>query len=259
MVTIRPLRCASLLSVLLVLLARQTKAQMNAEPLRQELNGDGVGAHVAESISGFAGNTSGIVVGLGVLLGARSGRQFGYFNASADYTRLAGETLMAKAFTYVRTDYELSPFLWSELFGQMEADRIRRIALRELLGAGPRILLIRSRNAMLFFGTSYVLEYTRLRSDQAAVASSSVAHRWSNYLEFTWTIGKSTTLGETFYVQPRFDALSDMHTLSVTSLQFKLTSHLSSHIDTIVRYDTRQIPETKQFDITVKNMLDLRF
>jgi len=258
MVTIRVTCFDVLLTLLLVLPARQVKAQMNA-PLSQEITGDGVGAHVSESISSFEGNTSGIMVGLGAVLGVRAGKQFSYLNVSADYAHLAGETLIAKAFAYARTNYELSPGLWSEVFGQMESDRIRRISLRERVGAGPRILLFQSQSTSLFFGTSYMLEYTRLIPDQTNVDESSVAHRCSNYLTLNWKIGPTMALSETFYAQPRFDAPKDLHLLNTTSLQFKLTSHLSSHIDTMVRYDTREIVQTKQFDVAVKNMLDLRF
>jgi len=67
------------------------------------------------------------------------------------------------------------------------------------------------------------------------------------------------TLSQTFYVQPRFDALEDLHFLSVTGLEFRLTTRFSSRIDTTLRYDTRQIPQTKQYDLAVKNMLDFRF
>jgi hypothetical protein len=141
----------------------------------------------------------------------------------------------------------------------MESDRIRRISLRERIGAGPRILLFQSKSTSLFFGTSYMLEYTRLIPDQTNIDESSVAHRCSNYFTFNWKIGPTMALSETFYAQPRFDAPKDLHLLNTTSLQFKLTSHLSSHIDTMVRYDTREIVQTKQFDVAVKNMLDLRF
>jgi hypothetical protein len=249
---------SALVTLLLVLLVRQVKAQMNV-PLSQDISGDGTGAHVSESISSFEGNTRGIMVGLGAVLGVRVGKQFSYLNASADYAHLAGQTLIAKAFAYARSNYQLSPYLWSEVFGQMESDRIRRISLRERIGAGPRILLFRNQNAWLFFGTSYMLEYTRLSPIQANVDGSSVAHRFSNYLTINRLIGPTVALSETLYVQPRFDAPKDMYILNVTSLQFKLTSHLSSHIDTMVRYDTREIVQTKQFDVAVKNMLDLRF
>jgi len=258
MVTIRVTCLDALLALLLILPARQVKAQMNV-PLSQEITGDGVGAHVSESISSFEGNTSGIMVGLGAVFGVRAGKQYSYMNASADYAHLAGQTLIAKAFAYSRTNYELSPVLWSEVFGQMESDRIRRIALRELIGAGPRILLFQDQRTSLFFGTSYMLEYTRLSPDQPNIDATFVAHRFSNYLTLHWKIGPTMALSETFYAQPRFDAPKDMHLLNVSSLQFKLTSRLSSHIDTMVRYDTREIVQTKQFDVTVKNMLDLRF
>jgi len=258
MVTIRVACFGVSLALALVLLDRQVRAQMNV-PLSQEVTGDGAGAHVSESISSFEGNTRGIIVGLGAILGVRSGKQFSYMNVSADYAHLAGETLIAKAFAYARTNYELSPVLWSEVFGEMESDRIRRISLRERVGAGPRILLFQSQSTSLFFGTSYMLEYTRLIPDQTNVDESSVAHRCSNYLTLNWKIGPTMALSETLYAQPRFDAPRDLHLLNTTSLQFKLTSHLSSHIDTMVRYDTREIVQTKQFDVAVKNMLDLRF
>jgi hypothetical protein len=227
--------------------------------MEQEIRGDGVGAHVSESIASFEGNTSGILVGFRLLFGVRLGRHFSYLNSTADYARLGGDTQMAKGFAYVRQDYEFTPFLWSEIFGQIEADRFRRIARRELLGAGPRLALLQNPCMALFVGTAYMLEFTRLSLDGPDPHPSSLAHRSSNYVAFTWRLWQSAALSQSLYVQPRFDALEDIHFLSVTDLEFKLTARLSSRIDTTARYDTRQTPQTKQYDLVVKNMLDFRF
>lgn len=234
------------------------KAQVNVEPLRREIATEGAAAHLSGSIATYLGNTEGLTLGGSALIGGRHGHHLGYASGSADYSHLGGATQAAKAFGHIRHNYQLLPFLWSELFAQMEADRFRRIALRELFGAGPRFRLTESSELSTFYGSAYMLEYTRLSESAGFVDRSDIAHRFSNYVALVWTPDQRTTLSETLYVQPRFDEFADYHVLSVLNLEFKITDRLSSRVDATFRYDSRHAPEVKPHDLEIKNSIDLR-
>jgi hypothetical protein len=238
--------------------SRPSNAQVNVEPLRREIATAGAALHLAGSIASYLGNTQGVTLGGMALIGGKLGRHMGYANGSADYSHLGGDTQAAKAFGHIRHNYEFLPFMWSELFAQMEADRFRRISLRELFGAGPRFRIAESSEVNCFLGTAYMLEYTRLSATAGVVDRSDIAHRSSNYVALTWTPDQRTTLSETFYVQPRFDAPSDVYLLSVMSLEFKITARISSRIDTTLRYDSRHAPEVKAHDLEIRNLIDFR-
>jgi hypothetical protein len=239
-------------------LPRSLNAQVNVEPLRREIASTGAAAHLAGSITSYLGNTEGVTLGGIALIGGRHGRHMGYATGSADYSHLGGNIQAAKAFGHIRHNYQLLPYMWSELFAQMEADRFRRISLRELFGAGSRFRISESSELNCFYGTAYMLEYTRLSPNAGPADRSTLAHRSSNYLSLTWTPDQRTTLSETFYVQPRFDDFSDAQLLSVMSLEFKISAWISSRIDASLRYDSRHPPEVKAYDLEIKNLLDFR-
>lgn len=233
-------------------------AQVNVEPLRREIASTGAAAHLAGSIASYLGNTQGVTLGGMALVGGQHGRHMGYAHGSADYSHLGGDTQAAKAFGHIRHNYLLLPFLWSELFAQMEADRFRRISLREVFGTGPRFRIAESNELNCFYGTAYMLEYVRLSADAGAVDRSSIAHRSANYVALTWTPDQRTTLSETFYFQPRFDAFADFRMLSILSLDFKISERVSSRIDATLRYESRHAPEVKPHDFEIRNLLDFR-
>jgi hypothetical protein len=237
---------------------RSLNAQVNVEPLRREIANTGAAAHLAGSIASYLGNTEGVTLGGMALIGGRRGRHMGYATGSADYSHLGGDIQAAKAFGHIRHNYQLLPFVWSELFAQMEADRFRRISLRELFGSGPRFRISESSELNCFYGAAYMLEYTRLSANAGLVDRSSLAHRFSNYVALTWTPDQRTTLSETFYVQPRFDEFSDAQLFSVMSLEFKISAWISSRIDASLRYDSRHAPEVKSYDLEIRNLLDFR-
>ncbi|HYO93459.1 MAG TPA: DUF481 domain-containing protein, partial [Polyangiaceae bacterium] len=231
-------------------------AQVNVEPLRRQLTEDGVGARIAARLTGYEGNAQGVELGANVLVGGRHGRHFGYSSAAGDYTRLNRATQVSKTFAHARHNYEWTHNLWSELFAQVESDRFRRITLRELLGVGPRVALLERDTLALFYGTAYMLEYTRVGENAGVVDRTSIAQRWSNYAAFTFTPDPRVSFSETLYLQPRFDDFADFHLLSVAGLQFALTPRLSSRIDVTFRYESRHPPQVRPFDLDVKNALE---
>src|SRR5690606_741678 len=133
-----------LASACAVSMPRPASAQVNVEPLRKELERERLGGRVGASLAGYRGNTEGVVMGALVLVGGHLSRHFGYVNAAGDYSRLGGSTQVAKTFGHVRHNYELLPWLWSEAFAQLESDRFRRIVLRELIGAGSRLAIVKT-------------------------------------------------------------------------------------------------------------------
>ncbi|MEI9947879.1 MAG: DUF481 domain-containing protein [Pseudomonadota bacterium] len=115
------------------------QAQVNVEPLRQQVTARKFGARINASVTTYAGNTQGVVFGGAALLGGRSKRNFGYLDLSGDYTRLSGVVSVAKWFVHLRHNFQINPDLWWEEYAQLESDRFRRVTLRELVGTGPRV------------------------------------------------------------------------------------------------------------------------
>ena len=233
-------------------------AQVNVEPLRNQLKQSGFGARLAASASSYAGNTQGIIFGSAALMGMRADRHAGFISLSGDYARLNHVVSVAKWFGHARHNYRLGDAVWWEEFGQLESDRFRRVVFRRLLGTGPRLQVFDSANFELFYGVAYMYEHSNLDSRENA-AGEGAAHRCSNYAAVTIRAHPKVTITSVSYVQPRFDAPRDVKVLSVTQADFAITGTIRSRIDVTVRYDSVGPADLSRSDLELKNALELVF
>jgi hypothetical protein len=247
--------------VLLVLASwgRPASAQVNVEPLRQQVAEQGFGARLRASVASYAGNTRGVIFGSSALVGVDGRRNFAFVSLSGDYSKLNGVVSVAKWFGHVRHDYQLNGFLWWEEYAQIESDRFRRVELRELVGTGPRFGLFQRAYLQIFYGASYMYEHTDLDTNASGGRGEGGAHRFSNYLSATLRAQERIVLSSVTYVQPRFDEPTDATVLSVNSAEFVVTKRLRSRIDATYRYDSVTPPDVRRSDLELKSALELAF
>ena len=234
-------------------------AQVNVEPLRRKVGEAGVSGEASGSLTAFQGNTAGMLMGGNLLVGARSSPHWAYTTATGDFSRFDHEVQVAKGFAHARYNYEFFPWVAGELFGQVEADRFRRINLRELLGVGPRWTLVQSVLFEAYWGTAYMLEHTQRSDAVTASDRSKTAHRFSNYVTLRYSPIETIALSSTLYVQPRFDDVEDVNLLSVSFVRFEITDLLHSRLDATVRYESRVPPNIETTDIEIKNSIGAAF
>lgn len=232
-------------------------AQVNVEPLRQQVTQRRFGARISASTTTYAGNTQGVVFGGSALVGGRTERNFGYLDLSGNYSRLAGVVSVAKWFAHLRHNFQLRSNLWWEEYAQLESDRFRRVQLRELVGTGLRLCVTSSKEFELFVGTSYMVEHTKL--DSAAVDSQGQGtfERWSSYVATTYRPQDRILLSSVSYVQPRIDRFSDYKVLSVSGADFAITARLHSRVDVTARYESKTPPDVQSGDLELKSSLEV--
>lgn len=235
------------------------RGQVNTEPFRQQVAAHGFGGRIRASVASYAGNTRGVIFGSAGIMGVNGKRHFAFITLSGDYARLNDVESVAKWFGHVRHDYQLNGFLWWEEYAQIESDRFRRVRLRELVGTGPRVGLVQSEAFQLFFGTSYMLEHTRLDTAVTDAPGQGLAHRSSNYISATLRAHERIVLSSVTYVQPRFDEPKDATVLSVNSAEFVVTPMLHSRMDVTYRYDSITPADVRKSDLELKSSLELAF
>lgn len=250
-------KISALLPCCVLLWSVTARAQVNVEPLRQQLKDDGWGGRVQASVATYAGNTEGVILGSAGFFGARGQRNVVYTTLSGDYARLNGAVSVAKWFAHGRYNYELTKMLWWEAYGQIESDRFRRVALRELVGTGPRVALLQTETVELFYGVSYMYEHQDYSTDEAD--ADRTAHRISNYLAVTVKAQERIVLSNVTYAQPRLTRFKDVDLLSVSSADFTVTKRLHSRLDAVVRYSSVVPSDIKRFDVEFKNSLEFLF
>lgn len=243
----------------LLTIARVATAQVNVEPLRQQVTARKFGARINASVSSYAGNTQGVIFGGAALAGGRTARHFGYVDVSGDYTRLGGIVSVAKWFAHLRHNLEIDSWVWWEEYAQLESDRFRRVQLRELAGTGPRVRVLGSRFFEVFLGTSYMVEVTQLNSSDADPAGQGIFERWSNYVAATLNPDERIVISTVNYVQPRIGHFSDYKVLSVSGVDFKVTERLHSRVDATARYESRAPSDVRHADLELKSSLEIRF
>jgi len=255
----RGVRIAALLAVG-CLVSFGAQAQVNVEAVRGDTDRQGVSGRVEASVTGLTGNTEGIIAGGSGRIQLRESRHFTFLYGSGNYTRLNQTTSIAKAMAHLRYNYEIDAWLWSELYGQVENDRFRRLTNRELLGAGPRFRLFESKQIGLFYGTSYMAEWENLNLATGDTASTStLSHRWSNYLTMSLSLGDRLSAGTTTYFQPRFDRFSDYRLLNETYLEAGITDVISTKVSTWMRYDSAPPDDVKPSDFLITNAFVAKF
>ena len=237
----------------------RASAQVNVEPLRQQVTERRFGARINASTTTYAGNSQGVVLGAAALLGGRTERNFGYLDVSGDYSRLAGVVSVAKWFAHLRHNFQLNPDMWWEEYGQLESDRFRRVQLRELVGVGPRFRLLHHEIFELFFGTSYMVEHAELDSADRDPEGQGTFERWSNYLAATLKPDERVLISTVTYLQPRISQFSDYKVLSVSGADFRITTYLHSRIDVTARYESFAPSDVRHSDLEFKSSLEVVF
>jgi hypothetical protein len=256
---VQPVRWLLVLVASSLFVSAHASAQVNVEPLRQQVTERRFGARINASTTTYAGNTQGVVFGGAALLGGRTERNFGYLDVSGDYSRLSGIVSVAKWFAHLRHNFQINPDAWWEEYAQLESDRFRRVQLRELAGTGPRFRIAHSEPFELYFGPSYMIEHAELDSADRDPAGQGTFERWSNYLAATLKPQDRILISTVTYVQQRIDRFADYKVLSVSGADFEITTHLHTRIDVTARYESFAPSDVRHSDLELKSSLEVVF
>ncbi len=165
-----------------------------------------------------------------------------------------------KDLEHLRWRFDLEEPLELEVFGQHERDEFRRLGLRLLTGAGPRLHLSKWKPMDVAIGTAYMIEYDKLQDDGLPDAGAhEVDQRWSSYFSVALSFGDPLKIGYTFYVQPRFDAFGDYRILSDLALVSTITKRWAVKFEYAFAYDSLPPFDVKSYDVTRTASVSLSF
>ncbi len=149
------------------------------------------------------------------------------------------DPFQAKVFEHIRYRYDLSNLLGFEAFAQHEYDRLRRLALRAVAGAGVRLDSDIGKRVHVAFGLAFMEQWEELTDVGAGDAVGVVLeHRLSSYLALAASLSESASLALTCYVQPRVDAFTDTRGLLDATLITAITRSLSLQFVLGMAWDT---------------------
>lgn len=242
------------------LMATSAHAQFNAEKLRDTHGREGFTPAFEGALTGRTGNSEGMLAGGAGIVRWRYAPHLFFVYARGDYARFNQETSVSRELAHARYNYEIRPWLFGELFGQVQRDGLQRLARRDLVGIGPRFALYDSVPFSLFFGTAYMLEHELIRVEAGAPdRHETLVDRSSNYLSTMVVPDDRVTFYFTVYAQPKIGDASDYRILAELSLQFALGKHFTTRIDGQLRYSSLPPTGVKGLDTELKNAFEWKF
>jgi hypothetical protein len=191
----------------------------------------------------------------------RRGRVLALALARGGYGTSQGLTLTKRTFEHVRTRAFLSCVWRWEAFAQHEYDQFRRLSVRAIAGTGPALQILNTKDFGLLAGAAYMYELERLDKREGTVDAGRQrnAHRASMYLTGTQKVNDKVSFAETVYVQPRFDAASDVRVLGEASITSQLSKRIALSDALTVAYDRSPPDGIKRYDTQLRVSLLVTF
>lgn len=168
----------------------------------------------------------------------------------------AGNTDFANAgYQHFRYNYKVSKWLTMEAFTQTQYNPILKLDFRYLLGAGPRLKLLKKENARIYIAALYMYEYDDIIND----AVNLYEHRISSYLTCTFSVFKTVELTSTTFYQPNIENTSDYRIANDSGLEIHINKHLNFKSTFNMLYDTKQPTGIPDLVYSFRNGLSIKF
>ena len=242
-------------AAVVLLVGAPARAQVNAEALRSTLRQNPNFLWLEGALVGRTGNTETMTFSASAFGGLTSEPHLFFSRLSADYGQARGDTTVARWMAHVRYNYRLTSFTALETLAQVQHDRFRRLAVRDLYGAGLRFDFLRVDDVELFAGTTYLFEHEVLEAVPGSASYKHFWHRSSNYAGVNMRAAPLVELSSVTYAQPRFDRPLDFRILSETLVSFTISKLLSARISASIWYDNRPPFGVRTYDVEIKNSL----
>jgi hypothetical protein len=164
-----------------------------------------------------------------------------------DITKSSGTDFENAGIAHFRYNYKIKDWLTAEAFTQAQFNKLLKVKFRWLLGAGPRVKLVKTKPFRMYMGALYMFEYEMLNDTNLINRD----HRLSSYLSFTLKIKDNLSIINTTYYQPKFSDFKDYRVSSQTDLKIGITKHFAfvvSYLYYMDKYPAVGVPnETHYF------------
>lgn len=151
-----------------------------------------------------------------------------------DITKSSGTDFENAGTAHFRYNYKIKDWLTTEAFTQAQFNKLLKVKFRWLLGAGPRVRLVKTKPFRMYVAALYMFEHEEI-ADTSIITND---HRLSSYVSFSLKIKDNLSLINTTYFQPRFNKFSDYRLSSQTDLKIGISKHFSFLLSYLYYLDT---------------------
>lgn len=168
----------------------------------------------------------------------------------------AGNTnFVNSGYQHFRYNYKVNKHVTMEAFTQTQYNPVLKLDFRYLLGAGPRIKILKKENAKIYFAALYMYEYDDIVND----AVNLYEHRLSSYLTFTFGLFKTVEITSTTFYQPNLENTNDYRIANDSGLEIHINKHLNFKSTFNLLYDTYQPKGIPELVYSFRNGLSVKF
>lgn len=168
----------------------------------------------------------------------------------------AGNTDFANAgYQHFRYNYKMSKWLTMEAFTQTQYNPVLKLDFRYLIGAGPRLKLLKKEKARIYVATLYMYEYDDIINDDVNLYE----HRISSYITCTFSILKTVELTSTTFYQPNIENTRDYRIANDSGLEIHINKHFNFKSSFNMLYDTYQPEGIPDMVYSFRNGLSVKF
>jgi hypothetical protein len=158
-------------------------------------------------------------------------------------------------YQHLRYNYHFNDrFTW-EALAQIQYNKILKMDSRQVYGTGPRITLFSHERFRMHLGIIYIYEDERVTGESTEYFDN----RISNYISFSWNIGKNAEIVSTTFYQPNLAELSDYRIATNDFLEIDIHKHLAFRTSFDLLYDTKQPAGIPNLTYSYRNGLDWKF
>jgi hypothetical protein len=142
-----------------------------------------------------------------------------------------------------------------EAFTQTQYNPVLKLDFRYLLGAGPRLKVLKKQHARIYVATLYMYEYDDITDETINLQE----HRLSSYLTCSFSFFKTIDLTSTTFYQPNLENTSDYRIANDSGLEIHINKHLNFKSTFNMLYDTQQPTGIPDLVYSFRNGLSIKF
>ncbi len=230
------------------------------QPLVAQDQKPGLNVTIEGSIDARSGNTRLLLLGGNSLLHYLSGPNIFFILLRGELGKNAGADFSRKHFEHVRYRRTIAGPFDFEFFAQYQEDVLRRLAVRAIVGMGPRLRAVDWKWFQVAFGCTPLLEFEQLASGVEPDASQhGYDVRLSTYSLIAVQPSEKLKLSQTIYLQPRVDRFRDVRVLHEIEASAQVNKHLAFKGSISSMYDSRPPFGVAPLDTTVKSTVQITF
>lgn len=143
--------------------------------------------------------------------------------AQTEYAALDAKTINSGGYVHLRHNYTVYKNIKSDVFTQLQYNKVWNMPFRFLLGGGPRIKVLDYLKNRLYFGPLYMYEVQEVKADNHIQHN----HRMSAYLSWNMELNAIVFFSGTVYYQPLLKNFENYRLTGMGELNIAVSRHFT--------------------------------